>query len=101
MKSETSSTDSEILRLRRLNTATENGKSVLYVMSRDQRVDNNFALFAAVKKAQELKLPIAVLFCLHSVSGRSREQYEFMLSGLKEVEATLNTLSIPFIFIVW
>lgn len=77
------------------------GKCVIYVMSRDQRVEGNHALIAAQKHALELKLPLAVVFCLYPKSGdRAREHYDFMLGGLNEVESTLNTLSIPFMMVI-
>ena len=78
-----------------------NGGCVLYVMSRDQRVESNHALIAAQQHALALRLPLAVVFCLYPTSGtRAREQFAFMLSGLNEVEAKLNTLSIPFMLLV-
>ena len=43
---------------------TNDGKCVLYVMSRDQRVQDNHALLAAQKHALAKKLPLAVVFCL-------------------------------------
>lgn len=77
------------------------GKCVIYVMSRDQRVAGNHALLAAQKHAIEMKLPLAVVFCLYPKSGnRAREHYEFMLKGLAEVESTLNALSIPFMMVI-
>ncbi len=74
---------------------------MLYVMSRDQRVADNFALFEAQQTARHYKLPLAVVFCLMPRSGqRAREQYEWMLQGLKGVENTLNKLSIPFMMLL-
>jgi len=70
-------------------------------MSRDQRVEGNHALIAAQKHAVEMKLPLAVVFCLYPKSGnRAREHYDFMLKGLFEVESTLNKLSIPFMLVM-
>ncbi len=77
------------------------GKCVLYVMSRDQRVQDNHALIAAQKHALAKKLPLAVVFCLLERSGyRSREHYAFMLSGLREAESHLRKLGIPFMLVI-
>jgi len=74
-----------------------NGSAVVYVMSRDQRVGDNHALLAAQACAALHKVPLYVVFVLKKVSGRSREHYQFMLDGLREVKAALDTHSIPFI----
>ena len=73
------------------------GDAVVYVMSRDQRVQDNHALIAAQLKAIEHDLPLYVFFNLKKLSHRSREHYEFMLAGLEEVAQNLQALNIPFI----
>lgn len=91
------------IRIRPLTTSkpTSPGKCVLYVMSRDQRINGNHALLAAQKHALAKKLPLAVLFCLYPKSGvRAREQYAFMLEGLKEVEQGLEPLGVAFMMLV-
>lgn len=89
-------------RIQRLNTITESdGKCVVYVMSRDQRADDNHALLAAQADALRRKLPLAVVFCLYRSSGfRSREQFEWMLEGLGRTEAALKQKNIPFICVI-
>lgn len=78
-------------------TPDETGECVLYVMARDQRTRDNHALLEAQAEAIEHKLPLAVVFNLLPSSGyRRREQYEFMVNGLKEVEADLKKKRIPF-----
>lgn len=74
---------------------------MLYVMSRDQRVEDNFALLAAQQTAMDLGVPLTVVFCLlpHS-NDRSREHFEFMINGLEEVEKNLNKLRIPFMLLL-
>jgi deoxyribodipyrimidine photo-lyase len=70
-------------------------------MSRDQRVRDNHALLAAQKHAIAKNLPFAVVFCFYEKSGyRSREHYEFMMSGLKNVQNDLKKLNIPFILLL-
>ena len=88
-------------RIRQINKADFEGKCVLYVMSRDQRVQDNHALICAQKHAMAKNLPLAVVFCLQSKLGvRSKEHYQFMLDGLKEVETDLAKLNIPFMMLV-
>lgn len=74
------------------------GDAVIYVMSRDQRVQDNHALLTAQHDAIEQHLPLIVLFNVYSRTGfRSREHYDFMQHGLLEVSRQLATLNIPFI----
>lgn len=78
--------------------ADENGRCVLYVMSRDQRVRDNHALLEAQAEALACGLPMAVVFNLYTGLGhRRREHFAFMVDGLKEVEADLKKKNIPFI----
>lgn len=86
-------------RIRSLNNVSAaNGKCVVYVMSRDQRVQDNHALLIAQKHALHEKVPLIVFFNLYSQLGiRIFQQFEFMMEGLKEVEKNLQELQIPFI----
>ena len=69
----------------------------VYWMSRDQRVNDNWALLYAQQLAISQSAPLAVAFCLapHFMGAGSR-QYNFMLAGLKEVERRLARLDIAF-----
>ncbi len=88
-------------RIKKIGGGGTTGNCVLYVMSRDQRVLDNHALLAAQKHALAKKLPLAVVFCLLPKTGiRAREHYGFMLKGLREVEASLATLNIPFMMLI-
>jgi deoxyribodipyrimidine photo-lyase len=79
----------------------EFGSSVLYVMSRDQRIADNHALIAAQKHAVSLGLPLAVVFvCNTTTAPRALEHYEFMLQGLLQVEKQLQKYNIAFIGLV-
>lgn len=70
---------------------------VLYWMSRDQRVSDNWALLRAQQKALKEKRPLLVVFCLlPSYLGASLRAYGFMLRGLRQLEADLAALNIPF-----
>lgn len=86
-------------RVTRLNQNAESlGGPVVYWMSRDQRVRDNWALLFAAHLAQEREVPLAVVFCLApTFLGATIRQYGFMLKGLAEVEADLRRRDIPFI----
>lgn len=73
------------------------GKSVIYIMSRDQRSEDNHAILSASEYAQRNNLTLYVLFVLKNIKGRSREHYKFMIDGLEEVSRYLEKLNIPFI----
>ncbi len=80
-----------------INTAPFSGSSVVYVMSRDQRSTDNHALLAAQQMAIQESVPLYVVFVLRNVGNRSREHYEFMLTGLEEVQKNLENKGIPFV----
>ena len=60
-------------------------------MSRDQRVEDNWALLHAQEQAIQRRVSLVVVFCL--VPGfvhAGRRQYEFMLTGLRQVESNVR-----------
>lgn len=70
---------------------------VVYWMSRDQRVHDNWALVYAQEIALERKEWLEVVFCLvPRFLDATVRQYEFMIQGLEEVESTLRRYAIPF-----
>ena len=71
-------------RIRLLQAGTETEAPVIYWMSRDQRVHDNWALLFAQQLALEKKLPLAVVFNLvpHFLEATIR-QYGFMLKGIR------------------
>jgi deoxyribodipyrimidine photo-lyase len=70
---------------------------VIYWMSRDQRVNDNWSLIFAEELAIKMHSPMAVAFCLlPEFLGATSRQFHFMLRGLKEVEQNLRQLNIPF-----
>ena len=70
---------------------------VVYWMSRDQRVRDNWALLHAQDLALRHRAPLAVAFCLvPEFLGATARQYGFMLRGLEEVERGLAAKGIPF-----
>jgi deoxyribodipyrimidine photo-lyase len=85
-------------RIRLLKPGFETNGPVVYWMSRDQRVHDNWALLFAQKMAIEKNRPLAVIFCLVSdFLEATIRQYGFMLKGLKEIENRLSDFNISFI----
>jgi deoxyribodipyrimidine photo-lyase len=84
-------------RVRALTKRSQKKGPVIYWMSRDQRVNDNWALLYARELAQKHDSPLAVAFCLvPQFLGATGRQYRFLLQGLKEVEKNLQALNIPF-----
>lgn len=66
-------------------------------MSRDQRVQDNWALLHAVELASKTGSPVAVAFNLvPAFLGAGARHFGFMLRGLRELDAALAALGIPF-----
>ena len=64
---------------------------VVYWMSREQRVDDNWALLYAQKLSLELKKPLIVAFCITlDYPAANLRHYSFLLQGLEEVGAALG-----------
>lgn len=84
-------------RLRPLNRAGPSQGLVIYWMSRDQRVQDNWALLYAQELALALGQPLAVVFCLApAFLGATLRQYAFMLKGLRQLPRDLAHLHISF-----
>ncbi|MBD3169950.1 MAG: deoxyribodipyrimidine photo-lyase [candidate division Zixibacteria bacterium] len=84
-------------RYRLLNQYEYRGGAVLYWMSRDQRVADNWALLHAQELAIRYNQKLIVVFnLLPGYLGATPRQYNFMLMGLREVEDKLHSLNIPF-----
>ncbi len=84
-------------RVHQLNSSSGKYGPVIYWMSRDQRVDDNWALLYAAQLAQEAGSPPVVAFVLaDKYPGANARHYGFMLRGLAEVEKKLTEKGIPF-----
>jgi len=84
-------------RVRLLKAGQTGSGAVIYWMSRDQRISDNWALIHAQHLALQHKKPLLVVFCLVPQFLRaSMRQYGFMLKGLEEVETSLQKKNIPF-----
>ncbi len=80
-----------------LKSAEKQGKTVLYWMSREQRVDFNFGILAASEYAAKHNLSLIVAFCVASeFLGASPEAFAFMGDGLRQIESGLKEKNIPF-----
>ena len=86
-----------VKRVRALKDGTKKEGQIVYWMSRDQRVEDNWALLYAQELALQMKAPLAVVFCLvPRFLNATLRQFGFMLKGLEQVEKSLKDLKIPF-----
>ena len=84
-------------RVRLLQNGNETIGPLVYWMSRDQRVHDNWALLLAQQLAIEKKKSLVVVFNLvPDFLEATIRQYGFMLKGLQEVEKELSKYNIPF-----
>lgn len=73
---------------------------VVYWMSRDQRVSDNWALVHAQELANDRDRPLVVVFNLVSgFLGAKRKQFDFMEIGLAELVKDFARLTIPFVIL--
>lgn len=85
---------------RKLNQVENGTGNVLYWMSREQRVKDNWALLFAQEIAVINNKKLVVVFTLvPEFLNASFRQYDFMLKGLQEVEKNLKDYNIPFYFL--
>jgi deoxyribodipyrimidine photo-lyase len=87
-------------RVRALNEAPYKSGPVVYWMSRDQRVNDNWAIIHAQNLALKHKSTLVVLFCLvPNFLGATIRQYGFMLKGLQKIEKELSKKNIRLIIL--
>jgi deoxyribodipyrimidine photo-lyase len=87
-------------RVRILKEGSQEPGPVVYWMSRDQRVSDNWALIFSQHLALQKKSPLVVMFCLvPEFLGATIRQYDFMLKGLQEAQKDLSVKAIPFILL--
>ncbi|WP_421900864.1 deoxyribodipyrimidine photo-lyase [Maridesulfovibrio sp.] len=83
-------------RINKLNLPEISEGAVVYWMSREQRVRDNWGLLHARELAGSTR-PLIVVFCLvPSFLGANLRQYDFMLKGLQQVERDLRGLGYDF-----
>ena len=84
-------------RVRLLQKGNETNGPIIYWMSRDQRVHDNWALLFSQQIALEKKKPLIVLFnIVPDFLEATIRQYGFMLKGLQEIDSELAKYNIPF-----
>tara|TARA_B110000977_G_scaffold171397_2_gene222905 strand:+ start:71867 stop:73804 length:1938 start_codon:yes stop_codon:yes gene_type:complete len=87
-------------RVRPMGTGDHGAGPVVYWCSRDQRVEDNWALIHACDTAKQAGVPCVVVFSLVTeFLGAGARQFGFMLRGLREMEAELKKKGIPFVLI--
>ena len=85
-------------RVRELKAGAPSGNGpVIYWMSRDQRVQDNWALLYACQQAAKNGTPVAVAFNLVTeYLHAGARQVGFMVRGLQKIEPKFKALGIPF-----
>lgn len=84
-------------RIRHLNEFEYISGPVVYWISRDQRVRDNWALLFCQNKAISYQVPMVVVFCLTpQFLGATKRQYLFMVEGLQHLENDLKRFHIQF-----
>ena len=76
-----------------------NARYVLYWMQMYKRVDNNHALIYAIRRANELKLPLVVYEGLkYYYPWASDRLHTFILEGVEEKRREFERLGIRYVF---
>lgn len=87
-------------RLKILSDVKEIGNKrngIVYWMSRNQRVEDNWALLYAQSLGLKNSIPLHVVFCLaETFLDATYRHFKFMLDGLKEVQVDCENLNINF-----
>ncbi|WP_028313462.1 deoxyribodipyrimidine photo-lyase [Desulfatibacillum aliphaticivorans] len=86
-------------RIRRLNERPgQKGAYVLYWMQQSQRAKHNLALEFAISRANDLDVPVVVVFGLTvNYPEANYRHYLFMLEGLAETQRQLRDRGIPLV----
>ncbi|MFO7929116.1 MAG: deoxyribodipyrimidine photo-lyase [Candidatus Humimicrobiaceae bacterium] len=88
-------------RIRTLREGKIRNGPIAYWISRDQRVNDNWALLYTLQLAQKYNKEAICIFCLtKEFLDSSQIHYAFMLKGLKQLEKNLKSVNIPFYLIV-
>ena len=84
-------------RIRKLNNLNYKSGDIVYWMSRDQRLSDNWALLATQAFVKKYNVNLVVIFCLvPDFLNATIRQYGFMLDGLQQVASGLKKKNIPF-----
>ncbi|MGB3224210.1 MAG: deoxyribodipyrimidine photo-lyase [Desulforhopalus sp.] len=84
-------------RSRRLSEGQRGEGPVVYWMSRDQRIFDNWALLWAQQEALIRRKGLLVVFCVApDYPGATQNHYSFMLKGLEELQGKFDQFNIGF-----
>lgn len=84
-------------RIQKIIDGEKKGKYILYWMQQSQRTIKNDALNLAIRRGNELGLPVLVVFVIiPDFPDGNERHYKFMVQGLKDVEEGLDNLNIGF-----
>jgi deoxyribodipyrimidine photo-lyase len=90
--------DDPRIRVRTPGPPDPDGRAVVYWMQRAQRAEDNPALDSAIAAANELRLPVVVLFVLDPhFPGANVRHFQFMLEGLVELPDALAARGTGFV----
>ncbi|MGA1306743.1 MAG: deoxyribodipyrimidine photo-lyase [Candidatus Kapaibacteriota bacterium] len=77
------------------------GDCIVYWMSRDQRIQHNWALLAALNESKKRNVDFKIVFTLvPQFLDATLRQFDFMLQGISEAQKEAHALGIPFHFIL-
>ncbi|WP_319780681.1 deoxyribodipyrimidine photo-lyase [Maridesulfovibrio sp.] len=86
-------------RILQLNQAEQADGPVIYWMSREQRLRDNWGLLHARELAGENRQLIVVFCLVPSFLGATLRHYDFMLKGLQQLEQDLRNLGYRFVLL--
>lgn len=87
-------------RITLLSARPYGGGAVAFWMNRDQRIENNWALYYAAELAREKTCSLVIVFCLvPDFPGANLRHYDFMLRGLEHAARKAAGLNIPFVML--
>lgn len=87
----------KVLTLPDIEEVKEKSNGIVYWMSRDQRIQDNWALLYAQRTAIKYEVPLYICFCIvPKFLDATIRQFRFMLRGLEEVAEEAKQLNISF-----
>lgn len=91
-------------RVRILSKATEvpdGAEGIMYWMTREERIQDNWSLLYAQRLALKTKLPLHIYFCLRKTfMNAPLRHFKFLLKGLEETAKESEKLNIPFHMVI-
>ena len=86
------------LRLFKMNRASSFGDGdVVYLMSRENRIDDNWGLLYALQLSDELNRKVRIIHIIDAIQKHlSMRTLEFLIGGLKEVKQRASELGLAF-----